>query len=112
MYCADTTGMPPLRRRSERYSREAAAEQSAADMNQSNKAADAKMQSQAKAQRDKQMMESRKRPVLRLFPPCALVSHAQGSSSVVDNMPFAWRGHTKSLTTRAGPSPELAVWLE
>ena len=52
------------------------------------------------------------RPVLRLFPPCALISHAQGSSGVVDNMPFAWRGHTKSLTTRARPSPDLAVWLE
>ena len=52
------------------------------------------------------------RPVLRLFPPRALVSHAQGSSGVVDNMPFAWRGHTKSLTTRARPSPDLAVWLE
>ena len=23
-----------------------------------------------------------------------------------------WRGHTKSLTTRARPSPDLAVWLE
>ena len=55
-------------------------------------------------------------PVLRLFPPCALISHAQGSSGVVDNMPFAWRGHsmahTKSLTTRARPSPDLAVRLE
>ena len=52
------------------------------------------------------------RPVLRLFPPCALISHAQGSSGVVDNMPFAWRGYTKSLTTRTRPSPDLAVWLE
>ena len=51
-------------------------------------------------------------PVLRLFPPCALISHAQGSSGVVDNMPFAWRGHTKSLATRARPRPDLAVWLE
>ena len=50
--------------------------------------------------------------VLRLFPPCALIAHAQGSSGVVENMPFAWRGHTKSLTTRARPSPDLAVWLE
>ena len=25
-------------------------------------------------------------PVLRLFPPCALIAHAQGSSGVVDNM--------------------------
>ena len=53
-----------------------------------------------------------RRPVLRLFPPCALISHAQGSSGVVENMPFAWRGHTESLTTRARPSPDLAVWLE
>ena len=52
------------------------------------------------------------RPVLRLFPPCALISHAQRSSGVVDNMPFAWRGHTQSLATRARPSPDLAVWLE
>ena len=44
--------------------------------------------------------------------PCALVSHAQGSSGVVENTPFAWRGHTKRLTTRARPSPDLAVWLE
>ena len=51
-------------------------------------------------------------PVLRLFPHCALISHAQGSSGVVDNMLFAWRGHTKRLTTRARPSPDLAVWLE
>ena len=51
-------------------------------------------------------------PVLRLFPPCALISHAQGSSGVVENMPFVRRGHTKSLTTRARPSPDLAVWLE
>ena len=27
-------------------------------------------------------------------------------------MLFAWRGHTKSLTTRARPSPDLAVWLD
>ena len=27
-------------------------------------------------------------------------------------LPFAWRGHTQSLTTRARPSPDLAVWLE
>ena len=33
--------------------------------------------------------------VLRLFPPRALISRAQGSSGVVENMPFAWRGHTK-----------------
>ena len=29
-----------------------------------------------------------------------------------DNMPFAWRGHTKSLATRARLSPALVVWLE
>ena len=29
-----------------------------------------------------------------------------------DNMLFVWRGHTKSLTTRARPSPDLVVWLE
>ena len=52
------------------------------------------------------------RPVLRLFPPCALISHAQGSSGVVDNMLFAWRGHTKRLATWARSSPDLAVWLE
>ena len=51
-------------------------------------------------------------PVHRLFPPCALISHAQGSSGVVDNMLFVWRGHTKRLTTRARPSPDLVVWLE
>ena len=58
------------------------------------------------------VMRSCNWPVLRVFPPCALISHAQGSSGVVDNMPFAWRGHTKSLATRARPSPDLAVWLE
>ena len=52
------------------------------------------------------------RPVLRLFPPCALISHVQRSCGVVDNMPFVWCGHTKSLTTRARPSPDLAVRLE
>ena len=51
-------------------------------------------------------------PVLRLFPPCARISHAQGSSGVVETMTFAWRGHTESLTTRARPSPDLAVCLE
>ena len=43
---------------------------------------------------------------------CTQSTRAQGSSGVVDNMPFAWRGHTKSLTTRDRPSPDLAVWLE
>ena len=53
-----------------------------------------------------------RRPVLRLFPPCAPSSHAQGSSGVVATVPLVWRGHTKRLTTRARPSPDLAVWLE
>ena len=52
------------------------------------------------------------RPVLRLFPPHAPGSRAQGSSGVVDNMPFAWRGHTKRRTARARPGPDLAVRLE
>ena len=40
--------------------------------------------------------------VLRLFPPHAPSSHAQGSSGVVATMPFVWRGRTKSPTTRPG----------
>ena len=45
-------------------------------------------------------------PVLRVFPPCALISHAQGSSGAVATVPIAWRGHTKRLTTtRARPGP-------
>ena len=47
-------------------------------------------------------------PVLRLFPLRVFISHAQGSSGVVATMPFVWRGRTKSPTTRAGPSLELA----
>ena len=50
--------------------------------------------------------------VLRLFPPCACISHAQGSSGVVVNMAFVWRGRTKSATTRAGRALDLAVRLE
>ena len=57
-----------------------------------------------------------KHPVINRSFPCSLpvhsIAHAQGSSGVVDTMPFAWRGHTKSLTTRARPSPDLAVRLE
>ena len=49
---------------------------------------------------------------LRVFPPCAPSSHAQGSSGVVATVLLVWRGHTKSLATRARPSPGLAVWLE
>ena len=33
---------------------------------------------------------------LRLFPPCALISHAQGTSGGVATMPFAWRGPYKA----------------
>ena len=47
-----------------------------------------------------------------LIPSCALISHAQGSSGVVDKMLFAWRGHTKRLATRARPGPDPAMWLE
>ena len=50
--------------------------------------------------------------VPRVFPLYALVPRVQGSSGVVDNMLFAWRGHTKRLTARARPSPDHAVWLE
>ena len=51
-------------------------------------------------------------PVLRLFPPHAPSSHAQGSSGVVATVPPVWRGHTKSTTARSGPGPDLAMWLE
>ena len=51
-------------------------------------------------------------PSFAYSPPCALISHAQRSSGVVDGIPLAWRGHTKSTTARSGPSPDLAVWLE
>ena len=51
-------------------------------------------------------------PVLRLFPPHAPSSHAQGSSGVVATVPLVWRGHTKRTTARSGPGPDLAMWLE
>ena len=51
-------------------------------------------------------------PVLRVFPPCALIAHAQGSSGVVATVLLVWRGHTKSTTARSGPSSDLAMWLE
>ena len=50
--------------------------------------------------------------VLRLFPPCALVSRAQGSSGAVATVQFVWRGHAKTPTTRAGPWPDFALRLE
>ena len=45
------------------------------------------------------------RPVLRLFSPCALLSHAQGSSGVVGTMPFAWARPCKEPhhSGQAGP---------
>ena len=46
------------------------------------------------------------------IPPDARIPRAQGSSGATATVPFAWRGHTKSRTTRARPSPDLAVWLE
>ena len=50
--------------------------------------------------------------LLRLFPPCALSPHAQGSGGATATVPFAWRGHTKSTTTRAGRALDLALRLE
>ena len=50
-------------------------------------------------------------PVLRLFPPCTLISHTQGSSGVVDTMPFVWRSHAKSPPTRAGCALDIALRL-
>ena len=62
-------------------------------------------------QREKYLPHNR--PVLRLFPfLCTHFTRARGLSGVVATMPLAWRGHTKSLTARARPSPDLAVWLE
>ena len=57
-------------------------------------------------------LSSVKRPVLRLFPPHAPSSHAQGSSGIVATVPLVWRGHTKSTAARSGPGPDLAMWLE
>ena len=56
--------------------------------------------------------ENRTGYVLRVFPLCAPVPRVQGSSGAVATVQFAWRAHTKSLTTRARSSPDLAVWLE
>ena len=50
--------------------------------------------------------------VLRVFPFCALVPRVQGSSGAVATVQFVWRGHAETLTTRAGPWPDLAVRLE
>ena len=50
--------------------------------------------------------------VLRVFPLCALVPRVQRSSGAVATVQFVWRGHAKTLTTRAGPWPDFALWLE
>ena len=49
---------------------------------------------------------------LRVFPLCALVPRAQGSSGAVATVQFVWRGHAKTPTTRAGPWPDFALRLE
>ena len=50
--------------------------------------------------------------VLRVFLLCALVPRVQGSSGAVATVQFVWRGHAKTLTTRAGPWPDFALRLE
>ena len=50
--------------------------------------------------------------VPRVFPLCALMPRVQGSSGVVATVQFAWRGHAKTPTTRAGPWPDFALRLE
>ena len=45
------------------------------------------------------------------IPPDARTPRAQGSSGATATVPFLWRGHTKSRTTRAGRAPELALRL-
>ena len=60
--------------------------------------------------RDKQRLV--KLYVLRVFPLCALVPRAQGSSGAVATVQFVWRGHAKTPTTRAGPWPDFALRLE
>ena len=46
-----------------------------------------------------------------LIPPDARFPRAQGSSGATTTVPFVWRGHTKSRTTRAGRALELALRL-
>ena len=47
--------------------------------------------------------------VLRLFPPCAFSSHAQGSSGVVaTSVPFVWRGRQKAAPP-LGPGVRLTL---
>ena len=49
---------------------------------------------------------------LRVFPLFAFISRAQGSSGAVATMPFVWRSHAKSPTTRAGRALDIALRLE
>ena len=46
-----------------------------------------------------------------LIPPDARIPRAQGSSGATATVPFVWRGHTKSRTTRAGRALDLALRL-
>ena len=50
--------------------------------------------------------------VPRVFPLRALIPRVQGSSGAVATVQFAWRGHAKTPTTRAGPWPDFALRLE
>ena len=49
---------------------------------------------------------------LRVFHLFAFIQRAQGSSGAVATMPFVWRSHAKSPTTRAGRALDTALWLE
>ena len=49
---------------------------------------------------------------LRVFPLFALISRAQESSGAVATMPFVWRSHANSPTTRAGRALDIALRLE
>ena len=49
---------------------------------------------------------------LRVFPLFAFISRGKGSSGAVATMPFVWRSHAKSPTTRAGRALDIALWLE
>ena len=49
---------------------------------------------------------------LRVFSLFAFTSRAQGSSGAVATVPFVWRSHAKSPTTRAGRALDIALWVE
>ena len=51
-------------------------------------------------------------PSFRVFPLGARIPRARGSSGATATVPFVWRGHTKTPTTRAGRALDIAVWLE